>query len=84
METLPVERPHAVRNRILAAVVAAVVLTALVTAYAAVGWHRADRACSTDRYWPAGASSMAQTWSWWPAGFTCTYSDGTVHRSLWW
>ncbi|WP_155855367.1 hypothetical protein [Actinotalea ferrariae] len=75
-------RPR-VRRAVLVTAAAAVVVLFAALAYAALAWKRADRACSTDVYWPEGASMAGISWSWLPPGLECTYSDGTVHRSLW-
>lgn len=74
--------PKKTRHALLSSAAIIAVLVA-VLAYSALGWKRMDRACSTDVYWPEGASAVGMSWSWMPPGFECTYSDGTVHRSLW-
>jgi hypothetical protein len=68
---------------------AAILLPVLVAAvstvvYLRVGWWNMESACSAT---PPGGStdwtSVSFGWSWAPPGFTCTYDDGRVWRSLW-
>lgn len=61
-----------------------VLLAVAGAAYFSLGWRRMDSACSRDDVAPATASGVEYGWSWSPPGFQCTYSDGTVKRSLWW
>ncbi|HJR90018.1 MAG TPA: hypothetical protein VJ782_07695 [Aeromicrobium sp.] len=59
------------------------VLLVALAAYVRVGWWRMEAECIAT---PPGApvyDTVEFGWSWFPPGFTCTYDDGRVKRSLW-
>lgn len=74
---------HRPGRRFIWPLLAAVLMLVLGSLYVRVGWWEMESECTLEQPGRPAVQNVELSWSWLPPGFTCTFDDGRIKRSLW-